>query len=423
MVKDWLAENLSAVLNSRTAVKARAWLGLTPMSRANHEMYGIRVPAEVVVYFGDPAAKNYQLEQWLPVLERLHERRKVLLVFRRVGALREISHRTRLPMIFVRRFEDLVRLYDENGYRLCLYVNNGISNFQSLTNARMVHVHVNHGESDKLSMVSNQAKAYDKVMIAGPAARERHRAVLVDFNEANLVTVGRPQLDVDFPPELGPYSAGRTIMYAPTWEGENEANNYTSLDTYGVQIVDCVLALPGIRLVYKPHPRIMDSKHAAITQAHSAIVERIDAANRAGGSHVVSEGGNILAMFDQVDALITDVSSVGLDFLYLHPDRPLVITDRRGDRAQLERDAPVSRACPVIDGRPGGEVGQIVNNLFDTAETSARRMEMRRFYFGDLGRGQSTQEFLRAVDVLIEDRLEKLKGREFHVSSAESSDS
>jgi hypothetical protein len=419
MLKDWLAENVSAVLGSRPAVRARSWLGIPPAARANHEIYGIRVPAEVIVYFGDVAAKNYQLEQWLPVLERLNRRRPVLLVFRRVGALRALRGRTRLPMIFVRRFEDLVRLYDENDYRLCLYVNNGISNFQSLSNSRMVHVHVNHGESDKLSMVSNQAKAYDKIMIAGRAARERHRAVLVDFNEANLVTVGRPQLDVDFPPELGPYP-GRTIMYAPTWEGENEANNYTSLDKFGVRIVRCVLGAPGTRLVYKPHPRVAGSRTPGVAQAHREILESIEAANRSGGPHVVSEGGNILAMFDRVDALITDVSSVGLDFLYLHPDRPLVITDRRGDRARLERDAPVSRACPVIDGHPGGEVDLVVGSLFEAAGPSERHLEMRRFYFGDIGRGQSTQAFLQAVDQLIEERQEKLKSYQVHGSALDS---
>jgi CDP-glycerol glycerophosphotransferase (TagB/SpsB family) len=40
--------------------------------------------------------------------------------------------------------------------------------------------------------------------------------------------------------------------------------------------------------------------------------------------------------------MITDVSSVGLDFLYLHTDKPLLLADRYGDRARLSAAAPVS---------------------------------------------------------------------------------
>lgn len=420
-MKDWLAEKISAALGSVPAQRARGWLGIKPPSRANHELHGIEVPAEVVVYFGDIAAKNYQLEQWLPVLERLNEQHKVLLVFRRVGALRELKSLTKLSMIFVRRFEDLVRLYDDNDYRLCLYVNNGVSNFQSLSHARMVHVHVNHGESDKLSMVSNQVKAYDKVMIAGPAALERHRSVLVDFDESKLITVGRPQLDLDYPPELSSY-AGKTVMYAPTWEGENFANNYTSLDRFGVKIVETVLGLSETRLVYKPHPRILDSKDRAVAEAHEEILRRIDVSNAAGGEHIASVSGNILAMFSHVDMLVTDVSSVGLDFLYLHPERPLVITDRRDNRALLNREAPISRACTVIDGGSVQHLPNLIADLFTGDGNFTARSDMRRFYFGDLGKGQSTTAFIEAAGQLIEERDQKLKGYRFHESAFESAD-
>jgi hypothetical protein len=417
-MKEWLAGRISAGLNSSAARNTRNWLGLKPAARANHEIHGVKVPAEVAVYFGDAAAKSYQLEQWLPVLEELHRHHPVVLVFRRVGALRALKGKTGLPSIFVRRFEDLVRLYEDNDYRLCLYVNNGVNNFQSLANPRMVHVHINHGESDKLSMVSNQVKAYDKVMIAGPAALERHRSVLVDFDESKLLAVGRPQLDVDFTAELAPF-AGRTVMYAPTWEGENYANNYTSVDVFGVQIVNAVLSMPGTRLVYKPHPRVEESGDAGVAQAHSAIVERIEQAKAAGGEHVLAGEGNILTMFDRTDVLVTDVSSVGLDFLYLHPDRPLLITDRRNDPEALQRDAPVSRACPIIDGSTVQDTGALIMEAYDDDARRALRVDMRGYYFGDLDRGKSTRAFLSAVDELISDRTRKLSDYGFQRSSLE----
>ena len=81
------------------------------------------------------------------------------------------------------RFPALMDLYRVLQPKAIIYPNNGLRNFQSLIWAEAVHIHVNHGESDKVSMVSNQAKAYDKVFVAGEAAVRRHRAALVDFDE------------------------------------------------------------------------------------------------------------------------------------------------------------------------------------------------------------------------------------------------
>ena len=255
-MKAWMREQAQALVRSSAWKATSTWIsGRARGLPAGHELHGVSVPAEVIVYFGDNAEKTYQLTQWLPVLERLNEEHRVLLVFRKLGALREVKGTTRLPMVFVRRFEDLATLYFENNYMLAIYVNNGVTNFQSLSYAPMVHVHVNHGESDKISMVSNQAKAYDKTLIAGQAALERHRAALLDFDESKLIAVGRPQLDIARELELVP-STRRTLMYAPTWEGENDENNYTSIDRFGVDIVRAMLAVPNARVIYKPHPRV-----------------------------------------------------------------------------------------------------------------------------------------------------------------------
>lgn len=117
----------------------------------------------------------------------------------------------------------------------------------------------NHGESDKL-MVSNKAKAYDKVFVAGPAAIKVMEAMLADFDFNKLLVTGRPQLDIDFKPELAP-SEKFDVMYAPTCEGENEDNNYTLLDQYGVAIfIEALLEKPDLRIIYKPHPRVQSSK-------------------------------------------------------------------------------------------------------------------------------------------------------------------
>lgn len=417
-IKDWLGQQLKAAIGSRTGVKTRRWLGLGSAQVANHELDHIPVPGDVVVYFSDVLNKSYQLEQWLPTLEKLHETRRVVLVFRKIPTMRHFRKLTDLPKIFVRRLDDLVNLYDFNNFKLCLYVNNGVANFQSLSASRPVHVHINHGESDKLSMVSNQAKAYDRILVAGPAAVERHRSVLLDFDLNRLIPIGRPQLDTRFDSVLPPFP-GRTVMYAPTWEGENDANNYTSMDLFGEGIIEALVALPNTRVIYKPHPRISRSTTPAIAQAHERIREILEERTAAGGHHLIAELENILALFGDVDALVTDVSSVGLDFLYLHPEKPLILTDRRDDLEKLNREVPVSRACPVLSESTREQLLTGLSLLLDSSGTG-ERLQMRKFYFGDRERGSSTNAFIEAVGKLIDERAVLLRYYEFHGQGADS---
>lgn len=418
-MKAWLQEQGQALVRSSAWKATSTWIRGRARGRpAGHELHGVSVPAEVVVYFGDTAEKTYQLTQWLPVLERLNEDHRVLLVFRKLGALREIKGSTTLPLVFVRRFEDLATLYFENNYKLAIYVNNGVTNFQSLSYAPMVHVHVNHGESDKVSMVSNQAKAYDRTLIAGQAALERHRAALLDFDESKLIAVGRPQLDIARERELVP-STRRTLMYAPTWEGENDENNYTSIDRYGVDVVRAMLAVPNARVIYKPHPRVEESADETIADADAQIRELISAA---GEPHAVKMQGDILAMFADVDLLVTDISSVGLDFLYLQPDRPLILTDRRTDPATLHADAPISRSTAVIDENSRQQIGDLIRAQLDSDEHTDARARMRSFYFGDGEVGTSTTAFLSTITQLIIEREQKLAVFTRQASNMEASD-
>ncbi|UZD61602.1 CDP-glycerol glycerophosphotransferase family protein [Brevibacterium sp. JSBI002] len=407
------------------ALKSSAWKntskwirGTERWNRLEDEYDGSYVKAEVVVYFGDRSSKFYQLEQWIPVLEELHKEHRVVIVVRKGSALTSVLETTHLPVVFKRRFDPLQTFYHANDFKLALYVNNGMTNFQSLSFAPMVHVHVNHGESDKLSMVSNQAKAYDKVFIAGEAAVERHRRALIDFDESQLVRVGRPQLDIERPLELEPSSA-RTIMYAPTWEGENDANNYTSVDLFGPQIVEAVLRIPDARLIYKPHPRVETSKDPEMVEANARILELIEAANSpiVDGTlqHQVLMQGDILGMFDTVDLLITDISSVGLDFLYLHPNKPLVLTDRRNDSETLNAEAPISRATPLINESTIDRVESLISEMLNHDSSVEVRHELRRHYFGDGEPGSSSVLFTEAVSRLIADRTVALES--FHTES------
>ena len=357
---------------------------------------------EVIAYFADDPTRTYQLVQWLPVLELLHERHPVGLVVRDPQSAVVLGDRTSLPVHTATPFPELTALYAELDAKVVLYCNNSMLNFQSLLHGRSLHVHINHGESDKQSMASNNAKAYDRVFVAGEAAVQRHVAGLLELDTRRLVRVGRPQLDLRPAPLLAP-STRRTVLYAPTWEGDADYNDYTSLDTMGVAIVRAALAVPDVRVVYKPHPKAVTSLTPAVRSAHHEVLALLEQARsrEPEAGHVAITSGDILAVMPQCDLMVTDVSSVGLDWLYLRTERPIVVTDRHHDAERLRQEAPVSRCADVVGTADVAGLTDLLAERLDHDTHHLARVAMRHYYFDDLQIGESTVRFVDAVAELV----------------------
>jgi CDP-glycerol glycerophosphotransferase (TagB/SpsB family) len=322
-----------------------------------------------------------------------------------------VRDRTTRPVLLAADFAELRAFYDELDAKVALYCNNSPSNFDSLLDNRMLHVHINHGESDKQSMASNNAKSYDRVFVAGQAAVERYESALLEFDADRLVRIGRPQLDLERAPALPP-SPRRTVLYAPTWEDDADYNNYSSVDTIGPQIVQQVLAVADVRLVYKPHPRVVVSADPGVSSAHGQILGLVaDAGARdPAAGHCSLLDADILAVMPECDAIVTDVSSVGLDWLYLRTDRPLFIADRYDDPERLRLAAPVSRSADVVDSRSIAGLTELLTDRLEHDELHLARVAMRNHYFDDVKVGDSTAHFLDAVTGLVTLRDTLLQG-------------
>ncbi|MEP7738942.1 CDP-glycerol glycerophosphotransferase family protein [Nocardioides sp. 31GB23] len=362
----------------------------------------------VIAYFADDPTRTYQLVQWLDVLALLHEQHPVAIVVRDAASGEVLREHTDLPVLTAVEFPELTALYDRLDAKVVLYCNNSMLNFQSLLDGRRLHVHINHGESDKQSMASNNAKAYDRVFVAGEAAVQRHVSGLLELDTRRLVRTGRPQLDLRPAPLLAP-SARRTVLYAPTWEGDADYNDYTSLDVLGALVVEAVLEVPDVRLVYKPHPKIVTSTTPAVRDAHLEVLRLVAEAGERdpGAGHAQVLRGDILAVIPDCDAMITDVSSVGLDWLYLRTEKPIFLTDRHHDGERLRREVPVSRCADVVDSTTVGRLTSLLTARLERDEHHLARLAMRHHYFDDLQVGDSTRHFLDSVSDLVHlrDRL------------------
>jgi hypothetical protein len=141
----------------------------------------------------------------------------------------------------------------------------------------------------------------------------------------------------------------RTLLYAPTWD---DAIGSSSFFAAFEAVASAVPA--GWRLVAKLHP------HA---ERHAAAIDRIEAAFRGRGVHLVRRCPLTYPLLDLADAYLGDMSSLAYDFLAC--GRPMFFTNPTSGTA---RDAAASRlfACgTVIPPHRYGDVWRIVEDAWD----------------------------------------------------------
>ncbi|MFB6552303.1 hypothetical protein [Streptomyces sp. NPDC056405] len=230
----------------------------------------------VGLYFSGGASSAYQANMWLEPLARL-EGRPVIVLRERFMVQRIAA--TDIPVVCLPKVSTLMRL-EHSTLRVLLHPSNSGKTSQVLRIPTIKHAFVNHGESDKLSSCNPYAKAYDEVWVAGPAARERYALAEVGVEDKDVVEIGRPQLDA-VRPYAGPPAPGAftTVLYAPTWEGWDGNPGNTSVIEAGENLVRTLLADPGVRLLYKPHP-LTGSVDPRAGAADLRIRELVRAANR-----------------------------------------------------------------------------------------------------------------------------------------------
>jgi len=353
--------------------------------------------AQVAYFFADSPSRIYQIAQWLPVIEKSPAHLKSVIITRSMATTEELRKLTNVQVIHARTFDLLMSLLELSKFKAIIYVNNSYQNFQTLTYQSAVHIHVNHGESDKISMVSNQAKAYDRVFVAGPAAKDRYLKAVAWIDTNKLITVGRPQLDLGQTP-ISADPKFKSITYAPTWEGEDEANNYTSMDLYGKKIIDAALKQSNCRTIYKPHPRIVTSKDPEVVAAHKYILSKLNKA-----PHQILLEGDVIEVLLGTDILISDISSVTLDYLYLKPSGAIFLSDRRTDLASLETESPVASAATIIDLNSVENLSAQLEKTLQKDELAAKRAEVCRYYFGGIAAGESSKTYFSAISKSISD--------------------
>ncbi|ELS53174.1 hypothetical protein [Streptomyces viridochromogenes] len=254
----------------------------------------------VGLYFSGGASSAYQANMWLEPLAELEGR--PLIVLRERFMVQKIAP-TDVPILCLPKVSTLMRL-EQSTLQVLIHPANSGKTSQVLRIPTLKHTFVNHGESDKLSSCNPYAKAYDEVWVAGPAARERYAMAEVGVEDKDVVEIGRPQLDSVRPYSGPPTGACTTVLYAPTWEGWDGNPGNTSVIEAGENLVRALVADPGVRLLYKPHP-LTGSVDPRAGAADLRIRELIRAANRERTGERPRDTGELALRTRELDRLTT----------------------------------------------------------------------------------------------------------------------
>ncbi|KUF08326.1 CDP-glycerol glycerophosphotransferase family protein [Leucobacter sp. G161] len=355
----------------------------------------------VGVYFADSDVNIYQMRQWYAPLQELAKTHPVVLIARNAAGALQLMRESDLDVAFVPKVTGIEKFIDTQQLDVILYVNQNTRNFQMMRYGERWHVFINHGESDKMYMTSNQYKTYDYAFVAGDAARARLAKALWQYDvESRTMAIGRPQTD-----HLGGEPAytpdDRTVVfYAPTWEGDRPAASYGSVLTHGETLVRQLIATGRHRVIYRPHPRsgVVSPEFGA---ANERIIAMLAEANQADSSaqHVYDESPVLGWQLRLPDVAICDISAMVYD--RLATGRPLMVTRPLSPEAEVDEGGYLS-VCEWLDAAETPDIVAVLDRVIGDTVARERLGEWSTRYFGDTSSGAPTRRFHAAIETLLD---------------------
>lgn len=402
---------------------------------------------QVALYVGAGRAESaYQVESWLSTIEQLDE--PALAIVRSINIYEALGP-TSVPIVALGNPQDLLTL-DLSTLRATLFIANTGDTIHLLREQNPMSAFIGHGDSDKNSSFNPFTKVYDEVWVAGQAGADRYKRAEIGVHPEQFVHVGRPQLDAINTDALSQLPANRikTILYAPTWEGWNSAQEYSSLLSHGPAMIKELLIQPNLRVIYKPHPftgirsararaahvKIMNLLNVSKTKktAPSQRMPKVRGGKIRGGKSgdpisalelaertqwfgaeffaqcdpaaniVITRDSDVslFSCFEYSDALITDVSSVVSDFVAL--DRPYAVCDSDGIGEDDFVEEYPSAGGGIIIGPDNAGLGELVAVVSGTEQDrkTNERSELRTYLIGE-GELRGTELFKNSITDLI----------------------
>ncbi|WP_062213210.1 CDP-glycerol glycerophosphotransferase family protein [Demequina oxidasica] len=362
------------------------------------------IESGAVVFFPDTVENLYQIRQWYGALQELDGEMGVTIVTQDSRTARAIRSEIDLPVLIVALNRTYSALIRRSRARIAIYVGHSNNNAVGLRSTHVAHIFLAHGDSDKSVSVSNQVKGFDFAFVAGQAAVDRYASSVLFLDaESHLRIVGRPQLPE---PSAREVAAGATVLYAPTWEGSQDVNAYSSVKSHGMALVQSLAADPDLSIVYRPHPRT-GASDKSFREADIAIRAYMETLGERGRVDSSRDPG---VAFESADVLISDISAMCVD--WLSQRRPLLITVPEEREAVPTSPSRLVRVCPRVTVEDAPSAAALVRGAIADASTPEVLDQMAQYYLDGKTGPDAMAAFVRECKNIARLRDEQAKGPE-----------
>lgn len=352
---------------------------------------------QAALYFADPLVNAYQIRQWYEPMRQLAEHAPVVVIVRNPATALRLGEECPLPIYFAPTIADIEHLLGTQDIGAVFYVNQNIRNFQMMRFNEPAHVFISHGESEKAYMWSNQLKAYDYVFSAGQAAQDRLAKNMLRYDAVQRTRlIGRPQIDVQYPTPVSLNPGFKTVLYAPTWEGDRPSMSYGSVSSHGVALLKSLVASGKHNIVFRPHPRsgVNDAGYKANVEAIRGLFEVAQTPD--GPTLVFDESDSWGWQWSASDICVTDISAVAYD--WMATGKPMMITEPANPQALVD-DSPALLKIPALKAVDAPHADAEVTTLLEAPDHDFA--ELVEHYFGDTSPGASMKRFIaESLDLL-----------------------
>ncbi len=329
-----------------------------------------------IFYFSAPSKSfSYHIKMWLPYLKLLNM--KFYIMVREKHHLVELLTFVEDTPIVIAPSLDCIEKYLPTSVNMAFYANNGTKNTHLVRFNHLLHIQLLHGDSEKPPSYNPVSKMYDKLFVSGQRAIDRYIENGVTIPKENFEIIGRPQISnikliENFNKEI------YTVLFAPTWVGFHEDTKFSSL-FYIYDVIKYLLESKfKVKIILRLHP--LTDRSDEKTNKYLKKIENL--LENGKDTHILYSNRDIIDDFNDSDSIVTDVSSVPIDYLYsLKPIVHIDVNKLSGYFKTDRRYEQYRKSVYMIDENYTN-LDKVFTSVFENDLLLDKRKTVKSYYHG-----------------------------------------
>ena len=329
----------------------------------------------LIFYFSAPNANFlYHISMWLPYIKNLNI--PFFIMIREGKYLKSLlSQINDVPIVVAKSLND-IEYFLPKSVKIALYANNGTKNTHMVRFNHITHIQLLHGDSEKAPSFNPVSKMYDKLFVSGQRAIDRYYENNINIDLNCFEIIGRPQVS-----EILKNTTNhlKTILIAPTWQGFHKDTDLSTLYEL-LPIIEYILKMnKNLKIIFRHHP--LTNPNTKINQEYFAKIKNL--LDNDIVEHIFCSQEHIIEDFNQSDCIITDISSVPIDYLY--SEKPIIHYDINNLSKEFQENIiykKYSKAVYVIN-KEYENLNLIFDDIYTKDSLKDTRKDIKVYYHSE----------------------------------------